>query len=122
MAGNRWFRMDTTYGANRKIHALTDKAFRCHVVAIGFCAEHLTDGFLTEDDWKQVTRVARVSPRRRTDVRLQLVHASLLEEVEGGWILHDFLTMNPGLTRANVELERKKARERQHRHRGDVTP
>jgi hypothetical protein len=122
MAGNRWFRMDTTYGSNRKIYALTDKAFRCHVIAIGFCAEHLTDGMLTHNDMKQVMRVASVSDRRLKDVVQQLVRMSLLEPVEGGWMLHDFLTMNPGLTRANVELERKKNRERQYRYRTNVTP
>lgn len=114
MAGSRWVKLDVDYPTNPKIYPLTNAAFRLHVAMIAHCARELTDGHLTHLDVKLCSHRAHISTTTTTRCMSQLTTAGLIEPCENGYMLHDFLTMNPQLERTVVEARRKKWRTAKH--------
>jgi hypothetical protein len=106
-----WLKLDDVFGTHPKIAGLSDRAFRAHVVAMLYAAQHLTDGFIP----------TAVAPRKA--IRDELVGANLWSPIEGGWLIHDFLEYNPA--RAEVLAEREASRARRSgdsRTNGDRPP
>lgn len=110
MAGSRWVKLDSDYPDNPKIHGLSHAAFRLHVTLIAYCAKELTDGHVSTVGARVVT--ARCSLGRRTVAHVwhELHTAGLIERCDDGWMLHDFLAMNPQLERSVVDARRKRWR------------
>lgn len=79
-------RFDDQFPIHRKVHGLTDAAFRLHVEAIFWCARNLTDGFIAQDDLASVSRY-----RRPEGYVAELVGRGAWDIAEGGWQIHDFL-------------------------------
>lgn len=52
-------KFDDQFPIHRKVHGLTDAAFRLHVEAIFWCRRNLTDGFIVQDDLVSVSRYRR---------------------------------------------------------------
>lgn len=85
-----------------------------YCMAISLCGDRLTDGF--------VPRRAMLSNIGATPEQVRaLVDEGMLEEVEGGWLIHDYTAHNR--TREQVLHARKKSAERvaKHRNESDVT-
>ena len=85
-----------------------------YCMALSLCGDRLTDGF--------VPRRAMLSNIGATPEQVQaLVDEGMLEEVEEGWLIHDYADHNR--TKEQVLHARKKSAERvsKHRNESDVT-
>jgi hypothetical protein len=105
-----WIKVDDSFGDHPKVMALG----RDRLAGIGtwvacacYCARHLTDGFVPS-----AAAAAIGNPRALR----RLVDVGLLDEVPGGYQLHDWLNYNP--PRDKVLAERKAARDRMNNRRG----
>lgn len=106
-----WAKLDDRMPWSRKIQPLSDRAFRLYITGIAFCAAELTDGFISD------ANVALLPLKRgRTDAARELVANKLWEEVEGGYMVHDFLDYNRSAAR--MKQERKATAARQARFKG----
>lgn len=103
-----WLKVDDRFPGHRKVRRLSDGAFRLHVTALCACAHDLTDGLVTRDDLDEFPSVKQTGKHVA-----ELVERGLWDEVEGGWVIHDYLDFNP--SKADVDAEREAARERQRR-------
>jgi hypothetical protein len=109
-----WVRLDEAFPEHPKVVAIGGDAGWLLVCAIAYCNRNLTDGFVPE------TILARLSDRRRPhQLAARLVSAGLFEVADGGWRIHDFLDYQS--SRAKVEEDRAKARERMARNRNGST-
>lgn len=124
-----WARFDDRYPLNRKVHGLSDAAFRLDVTAICWSAGQLTDG--------RIDSLGALGVHRNgTRIAQMLVRAGRWHEsghecpseycypIESGWLIHDWQEYNK--PRDQVRRERKARQERQERwrqkHRGDASP
>ena len=114
MAGSRWVKLDTEYPDNPKIYPLSHAAFRLHVTLITYCARELTDGHVTQLGVRVCAQRAHIGGRTVAQLVHQLTCAGLLEPHADGYMLHDFLDMNPQLERTVVESRRKRWRAKKH--------
>ncbi len=101
-----WLKTDDKFPEHRKIRRLTDAAYRLHHTAMCACAKDETDGLVTEADIADMEHGTRL--RKHIPA---LVAAGLWDEVDGGWLIHDFLNYNP--SHEQQEGKRAAARERQ---------
>lgn len=88
-----WARLDDRFGEHPKVVALSDVAFRVHVMAICYCARNLTDGFVPAG----AARLMGATPKTLR----ALVEAGLWAHACGGYRIHDYLDYNP--SKAEVE-------------------
>jgi hypothetical protein len=79
-------KFDDQFPIHRKVHGLTDAAFRLHVEAIFWCARNLTDGFIAQDDLGSVSRY-----RRPEGYVAELVRRGAWDIAEDGWTIHGYL-------------------------------
>jgi hypothetical protein len=90
-----WFRVDDKFHGHVKPLRAGLAAVGAWTLAGSWCGDHLTDGFVPVVIARRIAGAA---------VWERLVDADMVEEVEGGYRLHDFCQWNP--TRAEVEAER----------------
>lgn len=77
-----WVRVEVSFPRNPKVHPLSDAAFRLHVAALCWCAEHLTDGVVMEGDLHKIwLHTGRGRPTAHKLVG-ELVAAKLWEVLE----------------------------------------
>ena len=113
-----WVRIDENFPEHPKIMAAGDDAAWWFVCALAYSNRHLTDGFIPASTVKRLT-----NHKRPIILAVKLVEVGLLDQTEGGFQIHDFLHYQP--SKATVEEERRKARERMAKARGsspDVRP
>jgi hypothetical protein len=104
-----WVRLDDAFADHPKVMALgRDRIAGLGVwVAVAcYSARYLTDGFVPD-------AVARGFAQRKTLGRL--VEVGLMDEVPGGYRLHDWLDYNP--PREKVMADRRAAKDRMNKHR-----
>jgi len=77
-----YFTLTNEYPRHRKIRTLSDKAFRLHVELIADCNEAQSDGKFTKHELNM----------RGTKAGKELIDAGLVEECEGSYELHDYLS------------------------------
>jgi len=99
-----WFKLDDSMWSHPKFLRLSDRAFRLWVRAGAYCAQHLTDGVVTDE-----TLIILGANRKHCD---ELWTAGLWERVpEGGYRYHDWDHYQPSrsqvLDRRRKEAERK---------------
>lgn len=117
MAGRSWVKLDTSYFGNPKIAQLGRPAVLLHLALITYCAEHLTDGYVTDAAIRNRSDSAQIPIGSRSRARRQLIDAGLLVRNGRGYLLHGFLDMNPQLERQAVEQERSRWREQKRSQR-----
>jgi len=88
--------------------AVSNPAKMLHLASILYCAEYLTDGFVPKSSLKGVYLGSGIGKNSFQAKSLELVDAGLWVEYDGGYLVHDFLTMNPQLERRKVEAERER--------------
>jgi hypothetical protein len=94
-----WVKIDDKFGLHPKIIALSDAAFRAHVLALCYCASNRTDGF-----------ISLAAARLFASVRVirELTGAGLWHmEENGGYTLHDYLAYNPSKAEAEATAKAK---------------
>lgn len=85
-----------------------------YCMALSLCGDRLTDGF--------VPRRAMLSNIGATPEQVQaLVDEGMLEEVEEGWIIHDYLKHNRSMEQVMHARTEAKARKRKSRGHSGVT-
>ena len=77
-----YFTLTNEYPRHRKIRTLSDKAFRLHVELIADCNDAQSDGIFTKHELNM----------RGIKTGRELLDAGLVEELEGGYRLHDYLS------------------------------
>ena len=97
-----WFKVDDRLWAHPKIMALPLTALGLWVKAGSYCAAYETDGALDRH------MIGTLGAQKRDSDRL--VEAGLWDETETGYVFHDWDQYQP--TKAQLEAERSKARER----------
>lgn len=102
-----WGKVDDKLWGSPKWLATPPRARGLWVTGLSWCMDQLTDGLVP-------THVLPSLGGTRTDAR-DLVSALLWEEVDGGWLYHDWHDYQP--SREKVLKERAEAAERQKRAR-----
>lgn len=115
-----WVRIDENFPEHPKVAAAGDDAAWLFVCALAYCNRQLTDGFVPSAAIRRLT-----SHSRPIVLAVKLIEVGLLErdEERGGFVVHDFLQYQP--SKASVEEDRRKARERMAKARrsaADVRP
>lgn len=82
-----WFKVDDKLHSHPKVLGVPLRAMGLWVLAGAWCADQLTDGF--------VPRAVLPTLAAKTIDAKALVDAGLWIEVEGGWVFHDWLDMQP---------------------------
>lgn len=88
-----------------KVWKRDPEAFALDVRGIGYCAKHLTDGFVPEEIL-EVWYAGRVE--RLQELTTILVEVGRWEPAEGGFDVHDFLEYNPSKEKV-LETRAKRA-------------
>lgn len=92
-----WTKLDDGFWSNPKVDLAGNEAAGAYVRALSYCGRHDTDGSFPES-------VARFIARAK--VWTILVDVALIEQVEGGYLIPDYLDFNPSAR--EVEERRQK--------------
>lgn len=118
MARRGYVQLVNGFYTNDKVQELSRSghmdAIGAFCMALTYCGDHLTDGFIPRRTMRFVIGA--------TDEQLQALCAvGMLEEIEEGWLIHDYTEHNR--TKEQVLHARKKSAERvaKHRNESDVT-
>ena len=98
-----WVKLDDQFTDHPKLAAVGPVAGWVYVSGLCYAARYLTDGFVPETI---ALRFAGSSP----EILANLVECSLLDRVNGGYQIHDFLDYNPPASKVKAEREAAKAR------------
>jgi len=102
-----WARVDDKLHSSIKWRMASRSARALWVTSLSWCMDQLTDGFVPKEMLKHLDgKPAEVA---------SLVRVGLWEEVDGGWLFHDWLDYQP--SREQVLAERAAASERQRKAR-----
>lgn len=101
-----WISIDDNFPDHPKVTAAGPLAAWLHVCGMAYCGRYLTDGHIPA---RQIPRLADLDDPLALAERL--VEVGLWEEVEGGYLVHDYLKYNP--SRAQVEAKREANARRQ---------
>lgn len=96
-----WVRIDDAFPEHPKVLSLGDdyeRGVALHVRGLCYCARNLTDGHVP----------ARMF-REDAEIRSRLVEVGMWHEVEGGFVIHDYLDYNPSKAEALALAEARRA-------------
>lgn len=96
-----WFRIEHKLPSHGKVAPISDAAFRLHITAGCWCAEHMTDGHVPAAMPEAMTKAPR--GKALAGVLAELLKAGLWERTEDGYLIHDYLAYN--MSRAEYELK-----------------
>lgn len=118
MARRGYVQLANGFYLNRKVRRLRrtmPSAIGAFVIMLSYCGDNLTDGYVDEDTAEFVL-----------DITVQeldaLQQAGLIESVDGGYAVHDYLEHNRSREQVLSERKRTANRVAKHRHESDVTP
>lgn len=118
MARRGYVQLVNAFYSNEKVQELARSGHMDSVgafcMALAYCGDHLTDGFVPRRAMLYVIGATSEQIRALCDV-------GMLEEVDEGWLIHDYTEHNR--TKEQVLHARKKSAERvaKHRNESDVT-
>lgn len=118
MARRGYVQLVNAFYSNEKVQELARSGRMDSVgafcMALAYCGDHLTDGFVPRRAMLYVIGATSEQIRALCDV-------GMLEEVDEGWLIHDYTERNR--TKEQVLHARKKSAERvaKHRNESDVT-
>lgn len=112
-----WVKFCDNFDDHHKVIQAGPLATRLFISGVVYSGRHLTDGFLAESVWSRIgfqtaTHVIAQLGSNMSAVDLQqkltdaLINANLLEQVEGGYQIHDYLDWNP--SSASIATKRSK--------------
>lgn len=100
--------LEDDFPEHEKVISLSDKAFRFHVVALGYCNRNLTDGHVSTRAAKVVAAITNTRSDRWTK---ELVAARLWHRDKhgNGWWINDFLKHNWSAKDVKARRDQKRA-------------
>jgi hypothetical protein len=114
--------VDSKFPRHTKVAPLSDAAFRLHVAAMSYCAEHETDGFVPESEvttlTKHTNKTELIQELEEAKGPRENGHPLWRRSARGkvtGWDIHDYLEWNE--SHAALEAKRKGARSRMRANR-----
>jgi hypothetical protein len=110
-----WVKLDDGFADHPKIERAGPLAAWLHVVAMCYCARHLTDGIVPKSKAKRLADIPSVGRHIAA-----LVDAGLWEDAGENYVLHDYLDYQP--SRTEVLAERAQARDRMAKRRREPNP
>lgn len=108
-----WAKLDDKFYTHPKVARMDHRmlpAVGLYCMALTWCADQLTDGFIPEHQVERLTGSVRRLKVTVESLVEALVEAGLWEVAEGGYQIHDYLAYN--LDREAVLAERESARTR----------
>ena len=87
-----WFKLDDNSYDHPKIEQAGNEAYGVWCRAGGYCSKHHTDGFIPE---AKALALGRKSLWIRLEKAIGFGSSGMVEKVENGWQIHDFLEYNP---------------------------
>ena len=99
-----WAKFDDQYPENRKLRVASEHVLVLHFLSILRASFLESDGRLTASDLGIVFEQSKIPRAKRAEALKDAVAARLIEEVDGGYLVHDFLDYNP----SHEELEAKR--------------
>ncbi|MDP7337680.1 MAG: hypothetical protein QF786_00060 [Vicinamibacterales bacterium] len=113
-----WVKIDDAFPEHEKFYRAGrrcgrdgyERAVSLMVQALCYASHHLTDGFVPAE------KVARFMGRRPTDVASVLLDERLLELVDGGYQIHDFLDYQPTADAVKEKRRRDRLRKESARN------
>lgn len=98
-----WFKADDRLHAHPKLIKAGFEAMGLWIAVGTYCANYLTDGRVTRDEVNRITG----SNRATTRMTSALVRAGFFLELDGGWLMKDYLDYNPSREQVLVIREKK---------------
>lgn len=109
-----WVKIDDQFPSHPKVQRAGLEARALYITALCYSANHLTDGFVTQEVTPLLTAMSQIS---NGDVAVKrLVEVGLWEVCEGGYMIHDYLIYNPNGDK--IRAKRTANANRQARFRG----
>ena len=113
-----WAKLDDQYPDHPKIVKVGPLGMALHTAATCYCARYLTDGFVPAEminrlisfDGISTTCNGVTSQVVTTDVANELVKVGLFDEVDGGYLVHDYGKYNPPAKQVKEKREETKRR------------
>lgn len=85
-------KIDDKIRHNRKVQRAGPAAFGLWVLALTYCQEQLTDGFIPHDEVSMLGILPKHRPKR---LAAKLVSVGLWDLADGGYRVHDYFDFNP---------------------------
>lgn len=107
-----WVKLDDMFPRHRRVqHLHRDVVAKwLHIVALCYCAEHLTDGRIDEVALRSVIKDADVPRSAATRCVPKLVECGLwVEHDQGGFVIRDYLDYNPTAAETRAKREARAA-------------
>lgn len=83
-----WIKLDDQFPDHPKVDGLSHGAFRLHVAGMCHSGRYLTDGFI------ESSRAPRLIHNYKPSMVRELALSDLWHEVDGGWVINDFVEWN----------------------------
>ena len=99
-----WLKLESRYPRHPKLMGCSVMACWMDVCGMAYCAEYLTDGFVSDAAIRVLDSRLR-SSRRHAD---ELVNCGRWERVDGGYRIHDYLHYNPSAAEALADEQRSR--------------
>ena len=107
-----WIKIDDKFHSHPKVIAAGAEGVALYVVALSWCGEYLTDGFIPE---AQVRRLSLSDNYQATAAHL--VSVGLWDIANGGYQIHDYLEYNPSAEQVKADREANAKRQADWRTR-----
>src|SRR5437016_5465937 len=98
-----WVKIDDQFARHPKVLKIGPLAGWLHVCALTYCSQYLTDGFVPKEAVNALADFSTLAAQFGstaegtigTDFVPELVRHGLWREVDGGYLIHDYLEYNP---------------------------
>lgn len=101
-----WVRLDDSFHTHPKVLAAGNAGAGLFVRCLTYCSSHLTDGFVPSAAAKLLGSTSDIK---------RCVAAGLLERVEGGWRIPDYLDFNPSADQVRQRIAKERERKSEWR-------
>lgn len=116
-----WCKIDDQYTDHPKIVDVGPLGLALHVACMCYCARYLTDGFVPEKKIPTMINLDGLCDNSNAVTHALLLERlttnNLLEKVDGGYYVHDYLKYNPDGKTVKAEREANAARQKRNREK-----
>jgi len=110
-----WCKLDDQYTDHPKIVKVGPLGMALHVACMCYCARYLTDGFIPAKKLPTLVNfdgiIENGNAVSNATLTQELINNNLLDVVEGGYYVHDYLIYNPPAEQVKAERQANAARQ-----------